>query len=323
VTPHQTRFSDSVRPQSDDTSSTLPNLHRTSKRSSKMRRVKFSSPTRVNSTSSLKFTLFNIRSLKPKSLLVREKIEEEGIDCFMLTETWLTQGGDACITECCPSGFSLLHTNRKGKSGGGVAVIIRDSLGYTIIDMPHGDSFESVVIRSSNTTLPLLTVVYRPPSTNTNKFLTEFSDMLSQMLLYKRPILITGDFNFHVDDSSDKSAMSFLDICSTFGLLQHVREPTHRGGHSLDLVLSSEVHVADLNVCPLTPSDHYYVSFHTQCMALSAIPTDVAWRRDVRPVNRYDIFPKLVLLTLMPARLISQTKLLPFLIGDFKRRLMP
>ncbi len=268
-------------------------MHRTSKRSSKIHRVKFSSPTRVNSTSSLKFTLFNVRSLKLKSLLIREKIEEEGIDCFMLTETWLTQGSDACITECCPSGFSLLHTDRKGKSGGGVGIVTRDSLGYTIIDMPHGDSFESVVIRSSNATLPLLTVVYRPPSTNTNKFFTEFSDMLSQMLLYKRPILITGDFNFHVDDSSDKSAMSFIDICSAFGLLQHVREPTHCCGHSLDLVLSNEVNVSDLNVSPLTPSDHYYVSFHTQGMALPTIPTNVAWRRNIRSVSRCDIFPSL------------------------------
>ncbi len=111
VAAHQTRLSDCVRPQSDGMSSTLPNMHRTSKRSSKIHRVKFSSPTRVSSTSSLKFTLFNVRSLKLKSLLVRENIEEEGIDCLMLIETWLTQCSDACITECCPSEISLLHTN--------------------------------------------------------------------------------------------------------------------------------------------------------------------------------------------------------------------
>ena len=113
--------------------------------------------------------------------------------------------------------------------------------------------------------------------------------MLSQMLLYKRPILITVDFNFHVDDSSDKSAMSFLDIFSTFGLLQHVREPTHRCGHSLDLVLSNEVNVADLNVSPLSSSDHYYASFHTQGMALPPIPTNFAWRRNIRSVSRYSL----------------------------------
>ncbi len=117
--------------------------------------------------------------------------------------------------------------------------------------------------------------------------------MLSEMLLYQRPILITSDFNFHVDDSSDKSATSFIDICSAFGLLQHVREPTHCCGHSLDLVLSNEVNVSDLNVSPLTPSDHYYVSFHTQGMALPTIPTNVAWRRNIRSVSRRDIFPSL------------------------------
>ena len=64
---------------------------------------------------------------------LQQLIEEEGIDCFMLTETWLTQCSDACITECCPSGVSLLHTDRKGKSGGGVGIITRDSFGLTML----------------------------------------------------------------------------------------------------------------------------------------------------------------------------------------------
>jgi len=45
------------------------------------------------------------------------------------------------------------------------------------------------------------------------------------MLLFKRPIIITDDFYFKIDDCSDKFAMSFLDICSTYGPSEHVREP--------------------------------------------------------------------------------------------------
>jgi len=76
-------------------------------------------------------------------------------------------------------------------------------------DVPLGDFIESVTVRSSNPAAPLLTVIYGPPSTNANRFLTEFSDLLSNLILDKRPVLITGYFNLHVDNCSDKSATSF------------------------------------------------------------------------------------------------------------------
>jgi len=130
--------------------------------------------------------------------------------------------------ECRPSGFSLHHVCRSGKSGGGVGVVARNSLGYSTVDAPHGDSFESVTVRSSFPAVPLLTVVYRLPSTNANKFLTEFSDLLCMLFLYKRPILITGDFNLHVDNCRDKYAISFLDTCSTFCLQHSIKHSNNK-----------------------------------------------------------------------------------------------
>jgi len=78
------------------------------------------------------------------------------------------------------------------------------------MEVPHGDTFESVTIQFANASFSLLTVVYRPQSTSTAKRLTDFSDMLSTLFLYKRPLLITGDFNFHVDDNLDKMHNHFL-----------------------------------------------------------------------------------------------------------------
>jgi len=87
--------------------------------------------------------------------------------------------------------------------------------------------------------------------------------MLSILFLYKRPILVTGDFNFHVDNCCDKPAISYVDTCSTFGLMQHVQEPANRSSHTLDLVFTTDVIVAALEVCPLTASDYYFASFQT------------------------------------------------------------
>ena len=51
-------------------------------------------------------------------------------------------------------------------------------------------------------------------------------------------LLIVGDFNYHVEDTSDSEACSFNTLIDSFGLIQHVTDITHRSGHTLDLMLS-------------------------------------------------------------------------------------
>jgi len=77
--------------------------------------------------------------------------------------------------------------------------------------------------------------------------------MLSGLFFYKRLQIITDDFNFHVDDISDKNAKLFIEICATFGMLKHVREPTHRNDNCLDLVLSKNASISEVPVCALIP----------------------------------------------------------------------
>jgi len=83
-----------------------------------------------------------------------------------------------------------------------------------------------------------------------------------------------------------RNANASLETLTYTCLKQHVREPTHRNGHTLDLVLSSDVDVADLQVCPRTPSNHYFVSFQTQGAILPKPNTDITWRCDIRSINK-------------------------------------
>ena len=48
-------------------------------------------------------------------------------------------------------------------------------------------------------------------------------------------LLITGDFNFHVDCHSDRDAKNFS---PKFGLQQHVQVPTYLTGHTLNLIIT-------------------------------------------------------------------------------------
>ena len=52
------------------------------------------------------------------------------------------------------------------------------------------------------------------------------------------PLLITGDFNIHVDVPNDSNAARFLELLTSMGLEQHVDKPTHISGHTLDLIIT-------------------------------------------------------------------------------------
>jgi len=171
--------------------------------------MKFAQPPR-SEHSELRCKLLNVRSLKSKSLIIRDDLLRHDIDVFLLTETWLTSCSGSTISECTPDGYSLLHRDRSTKVGGGVAVITRDSLGCTEVCMSHGSTFESLVVRPSDPKLPLIIVIYRPPSTPVAQFFSDFSDLLTQVLLGKRPVTLAGDFNIHVDDLNRSLLMTYL-----------------------------------------------------------------------------------------------------------------
>ena len=75
-------------------------------------------------------------------------------------------------------------------------------------------------------------------------------------------LLIVGDFNFHVNDASDRSAQWFLHVLEALNLKEHVWVPTHKGGNTLDLVIirADERTARDFDVFDPVISDHYLVS---------------------------------------------------------------
>ena len=68
--------------------------------------------------------------------------------------------------------------------------------------------------------------------------MNEFSSLLKLYIIKTGSFLIAGDFNFHVDDTSDDVAANFLGLLESFDLRQHIHSYTHWAGHTLDLVIS-------------------------------------------------------------------------------------
>ena len=107
-------------------------------------------------------------------------------------------------------------------------------------------------------------VIYRPPYSernpvSTNAFFEEFADYLGKSVVCVEPIIISGDFNIHVDISDDSDAERFLTLLESFGLENHDFIQTHESGHALDLLITRKD--CDFSLGP--PIADYYISDHS------------------------------------------------------------
>ena len=64
--------------------------------------------------------------------------------------------------------------------------------------------------------------------------------MLADYLLCQEQLLISGDFNIHVDNAEDTDARKLIDLLESYGLQQHVTSPTHKHDHTLDLIITRQ-----------------------------------------------------------------------------------
>ena len=91
--------------------------------------------------------------------------------------------------------------------------------------------------------------------------MVEFGSLLEQYVTDSSSLLITGDFNLHVDNNLDRSSQDFLALIDSFNLKQHVCSPTHRAGHILDLLMTRDDDrlVTSVSTHDAAFSDHFVV----------------------------------------------------------------
>ena len=167
------------------------------------------------------------------------------LDVLAITESWLN--GDirddralADLQSTLPD-FVSYSVPRCSRAGGGVFLLLCNGFRVTHNPCPIFKSFEmgDFTISSVSSSLRLI-VVYRlrPNKTNgltSDMFFNELSILLESLATIFGNLLLVGDFNFHLDISTDREAIKFLDFLNSANLHQHVVGPTHRSGHTLDL----------------------------------------------------------------------------------------
>ena len=115
-----------------------------------------------------KFALINARSLRNKSLFVRNYVDECSLDSVALTETWLTDEGTTSVPELCRDNSTRVHQPRgSARRGGGIGVLFHKTLqliSHVTIDTRASETL-SVTLRNARTSCTTRVVVmYRPPN---------------------------------------------------------------------------------------------------------------------------------------------------------------
>ena len=160
-------------------------------------------------------------------------------------ETWLDLANNmSTLIESATPNYNFMSAIRENKKGGGIATIFNASFQCRQSLFCDFVSFEylSTIIKGSPQII--LLIIYRPPKHSPKVCLEELSELLSGICLEYDCDIKSGDFNLHVDNPENSYASELLSLLDTLHLTQHVEEPTHSLGHTLDLVITKGVDIS-------------------------------------------------------------------------------
>ena len=180
-------------------------------------------------------------------------------------------------TPPCYSLFSAPRTSAshpsKNTSGGGTAFLVKEpatilnSTATSLLNIPQSylKSPKHILLSSTSTGPPLPSPHSQPFST----FLNQFSSFLSSAATTPHDFIIAGDFNIHVDDPLDSQFIQLSDLLDSTNLIQHIHIPTHKQGHTLDLLIT---HV-NITLNPIISSSVMVTSDHVPILSsINIIP---------------------------------------------------
>ncbi|XP_068675499.1 uncharacterized protein [Montipora foliosa] len=233
----------------------------------------------------VQFCVLNVRSIKNKTMAVKDFVVDQDIDILALTETWLRPGNidNVEIRTLCPTGYRFLHVPTDHSRGGGVGLLFKDTLQINSHITDTFKIFELMDIHFRTLQFIRVLLIYRPPdNSSTMLFLEEFSLLLEQIMAESTGhLLICGDFNVHVDDPCIIYANRFNEILESCNLKQLVTGAAHSNGHTLDLVISKrDDHlITGIKIIDSVISDHCAVHCNLRVLKPHFMKKKVYYRK--------------------------------------------
>ncbi|KAM9329575.1 uncharacterized protein PAF06_004125, partial [Gastrophryne carolinensis] len=184
--------------------------------------------------------LWNARSVCNKLAYIHDLFTTNLFTFMTFTETWLTPSDTASPAALSYGGLQFSHTPRSSnKQGGGVGILLSEYCSFNPTPSLPSLSFPSFEVHCVRLYSPChlnIAIIYRPPGSAT-LFLDHFSTWLLHFLSSDIPAIIMGDFNIPVD-TNNPAATKLLSLTTSFGLKQWSTSPTHKDGHTLDLLFT-------------------------------------------------------------------------------------
>ena len=215
-------------------------------------------------TSELSVIQLNVRGLISKQHDLCELINKlkHKVHVIILCETWLTETNKKLINI---PGYKLISKERTNKKGGGVGFLIDEKLIFRVrteLEMFNNNMEQiTVEIKGCQENI-MITSIYRPPNTTSNKFVKEYGDLLTDLKSKGNNIIIGLDHNLdllkqHVHSCTNE----FLQKNFDNGLIPAVNIPTRITKNSATLIdnimMSTHLHSkASTNLLLSDISDH-------------------------------------------------------------------
>ena len=158
----------------------------------------------------LNFAVFNSRSVRNKIESTIDYVVENDIGLCTVTETWLNDTDSVSIALLSVAGYFFKNFSRQSQNrGGGTGILFRDSVNVSLVDGKENKSFEysEWIVKVHDRSMRHI-IVYRPPYSSLHPvsasvFFDEFSQLLENVVMCPELLVISGDFNLHLDDLRD------------------------------------------------------------------------------------------------------------------------
>lgn len=193
------------------------------------------------------------------------------IHVILVSETWLKPTLASSLIHL--EGYSILRTDRLEKRGGGICMYIKTDLKCKLIYQTPGEyrsrpefMFVEVSVLGEKC---LLATVYRPPNIG---YITDFQDILENLLPRYDHVVIMGDFNTNLLDTNENSTKQLTNIFKSCNMTILNSNATHHVGTShtcLDLMITSNpdkiLTYGQLSAPGLSNHDLIYAAYSLKC----------------------------------------------------------
>jgi len=207
----------------------------------------------------------NIRSINrnfDNLRLLLENPKQKPCSIIGLTETWLST--DSSQSFSLP-GFNLVVNSRQNRTGGGVGIHVSNIFEYTVHEQLNcmDDVVESpfVELTNPNGKNILIGVMYRPPKSNINNFITYLQSLLQNPIFSNKDSFLMGDFNIDLMKcDSLNTSQEFIEILMSASFLPLISKPTRVANETatlIDNIFCNILPVPESGIVLSDISDHY------------------------------------------------------------------